>query len=576
MSEQTPNPNITENNEPLFPPHYLLILAGVGFLVTVIVYLTQPTFSVIGYGGLALTVLALIGWAVLAPDQLKAILTGRTARFGGTSVLVTIVFLVALIAIYVVVRGRVWRLDLTETNQFSLTDASREAIRGIGADPTTPPIKLLAFYGAGQAGRRDQDTVLFDDYQTTSNGKITYEFIDPVREPLQAETYEVTRPGVIVVVALDEAGEPDVDNAETVNSVLQDEMTNAILRVAASGEFRAFFLQVDEGVPLSQMSVVNSFLTDQFDWTTQEVSMFDFTGPQAELTLDDPAVDGQVLIIPGGTTALNDDELQFVTDYVDNGGDLVVLAAASIGEENTSLATAENLSNYLFENFGVRFNNDVVVDLTQSVQDQPWSPIATDLPGQDIMGMLTGGFPPGSLMVFELPHSLDISPTLPTDVTVTTLANSGENSYAKEDVNVLLEDNGYVQADTDRVGPFALAAAAENATTGARVVLYGSPSVFLDDWMAQRVVNTFAGASSLVWATQFDEFAQQVTVDPTQNEQDAPVFADQQQIRNINFITVILLPFGILAIGVLVWWFNRERGPAPVTRERGEASAAGD
>jgi hypothetical protein len=322
--------------------------------------------------------------------------------------------------------------------------------------------------------------------------------------------------------------------------------------------------------------VVNDFLTNQFDWTTQEVSMFDFTGPQSELSLDDPAVDGQVLIIPGGTTPLNEDELQFVTDYVDNGGDLVILAAASIGEENTSLATDENLSNYLYENFGVRFNNDVVLDLTQSVQDQPWVPIATDLQGQDITGLLTGSFPPGSLMVFELPHSLDISPTTPADVTLTTLASSGENSYAKDDVNVLLEDNGYVQADTDRTGPFVLATAAENIATGARVILYSSPSVFLDDWIGQRIVNPFAGASSLVWATHFDDFFNQVTVDPTQNEQDTPIFADQQQIRNINFITVILLPFGILAVGVLVWWFNRERAPAPVTRERGEASAAGD
>lgn len=576
MSVETPNPHINENEEPLFPPHYLLILAGIGFLVALVVYLTQPTFSVVGWGGLALTVLSLLGWGLLAPDQVKAVLTGRTARFGGTSILVTVVFLVALIAIYVIVRQQGWRVDLTERNQFSLTEASREAIAGIGADPTTPPIKLLAFYGANQAGRRDQDTVLLEDYQATSNGKITYEFIDPVRDPLQAEQYNVTRPGVIVVVALNEAGEPDVENAETVNTFLQDEMTNAILRVAASGDFRAYFLRVDEGIPLSEMSVVNDFLTDQFDWTTKEVTMFDFTGPQSELDLDDPAVDGQVLVIPGGTTALNDEEFQFVTDYVDKGGDLVILAAASIGEENTSLATAENLSNYLYENFGVRFHNDVVLDLTQSVQDQPWSPIVTDLQGQEITGMLTGSFPPGSLMVFELPHSLDIAPTLPANVTVTTLASSGESSYAKENVNVLLEDNGYVEAETDRQGPFPLAAAAENTETGARVVLFGSPSIFLDSWLGQRVVNTFAGTSSLVWATHFDEFARQVSVDPTQNEQDTPIFADQQTIRNINFLTVILLPFGVLALGALVWWFGRERGAAPAARERGEATAAGD
>ena len=37
---------------------------------------------------------------------------------------------------------------------------------------------------------------------------------------------------------------------------------------------------------------------------------------------------------------------------------------------------------------------------------------------------------------------------------------------------------------------------------------------------------------------------------------------DAQMLRTINFITVILLPFGMLALGVLVWWNNRERGRA--------------
>jgi hypothetical protein len=50
------------------------------------------------------------------------------------------------------------------------------------------------------------------------------------------------------------------------------------------------------------------------------------------------------------------------------------------------------------------------------------------------------------------------------------------------------------------------------------------------------------------------------------NAQDAPVTTDQQTIRNINFVTVLLLPFGVLGIGVLVWWFSRERGSVRVER----------
>ncbi len=576
MSEQTPNMNDMEQ-EPLFPPHYLLILAGVGFVAALFVYLTQPQFNVFGWGGLAIAVLSLIGWTLLAPDQLKAILTGRTARFGGTTVLVTVVFLVALIAIYVVVRQQGWRVDLTESNEFSLTEQSRQAIAGIGADPTTPPIQLLAFYGATQAGRRDQDTVLLEDYQTTSNGKITYEFIDPVRDPLRAEQYSVTRSGVIVVVAQNEAGEPDIENAETVNSLIQDTLTNAILRVAASGDFRGYVLSVTDGLQLvdtsgAGMSTLNDVLTDRFGWTTQQVAFFELTGDQSEIDLNDAAADGIVLVIPGGSDPLTDTEMEFVAEYVDNGGDLVILAAPSIGEENTSLATADNLSTYLWDNFGVRFRNDVVLDRTLALQT-PLAPVAIDF---DAEHYITSGMSQGSGMIFEIPHSIEIAPTMPENVTASTLASSGPDSYSKSDINALLESGDVTQTDEDPRGPFPLAVAAENTESGARVVLFGSTSIAANGYLGSGVVNLDTALRSFAWATHFNDFFNEVTIVSDPSAQDTPVFADQQTIRNINFITVILLPFGVLALGALVWWFGRERGAAPVTRERGEAAAAGD
>src|SRR5262249_55883055 len=153
---------------------------------------------------LGLMVLALIGWAVMAPAEAKAVLTGRTARFGGTSILVTIIFLLALIGIYSVVNAQNWKIDLTQTNQFTLNDEGKSAIAGIGADPSVPKLKIVAFFGASQASTRDQDTVLFDNYKSVSNGKIDYEFIDPDRNPQIASQYKANRSGEVAVVRLGE------------------------------------------------------------------------------------------------------------------------------------------------------------------------------------------------------------------------------------------------------------------------------------------------------------------------------------------------------------------------------------
>lgn len=548
--------DIEMEQEPFIPPHYLLLLSVLGFIVAGIVAFTQPTFSVVGYGGLAFGFLALLAWILLAPQQAKAVVTGRTAQFGGTSLLVTLIVLVALIAIYTLVRNQNWQLDLTESDAFSLTPESEQAVAGIGIDPNVPPVRLIAFYGAAQAGLRDQNSVLFDDYQQTSGGKITYEFLDLDRNPAQAELYGVTRSGQIAVAALNDAGEPDTENAVLVNFVDQGEITNAILKVAASGEFQAFFLNVQDNVS-ADMSFIKDSLVQQFDWTVEDISLLELTGPQAEYRLNDPNVDGQVLIIPGGSQPLADQELEILRQYLDAGGDLIIFAGNSFNEDFSSLATAENLNGYLFENFGVRFNDDIVLDQTLAFQ----SPLSVISPNLDATSFITtnGVIPGQGAVIFDAAHTIEVAETAPANVTVSRLAQSGIDSYATTNYQRIV-DGDFAESEADAQGPFVLAASAENAQTGARVVLYGSASVGADLFsMFQNVNNLDVAFNTLVWTTNFNNFFSQITVQQQQRPQDQPIFADAQTIRNVNFATMLLLPFGILALGAFVWWMSRER-----------------
>ena len=82
MAQQAPNPTSPMEDEPFIPPYYMLILALIGVVVAIIVAVTQPTFTVVGWGGLGITLLSLVAWVLMAPQQARAFLTGRTARFG--------------------------------------------------------------------------------------------------------------------------------------------------------------------------------------------------------------------------------------------------------------------------------------------------------------------------------------------------------------------------------------------------------------------------------------------------------------------------------------------------------------
>lgn len=560
MSEQTPNTTPeTQGEEPFIPPYYLLILTLIGLLVALGVFVTQPTFTVVGWGGLGIAGLSLVAWALMAPEQARAALTGRTARFGGTSLLVTIVVIVALIAIYVLIRQQNWRVDLTERDSFSLTEQARQAVIGIGADPETPPIRLLAFYDSTQAGRRDQDTLLLEDYATTSAGKISYEFIDPNRNPALAQQYNVTRPGQIVVVALNDDGTPDIENAETVSFLTQDQLTNAVLRVAASGDFRAYFLTVDNGFSIentdqSGMSTIRDVLVNQLDWTAQQVTSFQLLAPESDINLLDPTADATLLVIAGGSKPLSEAEIAFIRNYLDNGGNLIVFAGVNLTGDYVSLATDEAFNTMLQETVGLRFVNNIVLDPSLSIQS-PTIPVAVDLDTTSFI--TTNGITAQSGLVFELPHSIEVTPK--EGITTVELARTTENAYAKTDYAAVIGGN-LTQAEDDPQGPFVLAASAENPANGARVVLFGSASVPINAFaFSSNIANLNVSLNSLIWATNFNDFFTQITVQSPQRPQDTPIFVDQQTAALVNLLTIFVLPFGVLFIGAVVWWNSRPR-----------------
>ena len=79
MTAQAPNPNLSEQ-EPFIPPFYMLVLAAIGLVIAIVVAFTQPTFTVVGWGGLGLALVSIIVWGFMAPDQVRSLVTGRTAR----------------------------------------------------------------------------------------------------------------------------------------------------------------------------------------------------------------------------------------------------------------------------------------------------------------------------------------------------------------------------------------------------------------------------------------------------------------------------------------------------------------
>ena len=545
--------NQSSTQQPIIPPFILIGLAGVGLLVAFTSLLVSGALGIVGWAALGVGALALVALVVLAPQTVLSAFTGRNFRFGGTSILVTVVLIGALIAGYVIIANFEVVWDVTGNDEFKLNAQAQAAITALGADPNVQAIELIAFYDSSLRGEQERRELLLQDYVNYSNNKVTYRLEDPNRNPALAQFYTAVNGDIVVQLAGNEDA-AGVEKVQTAFGFDQNQITNAILSIASSGDFRAYFLNIDSAVSSEDTeglgaSEVSTILSDRLRWTVNEVSSIDLLSTGSEFELLDETADGEVLVVIGGNRELREEEVQLITNYVNEGGHLVLMASPDI--DGVALASTASLNDWLKQNLGLSFSADVVIDSTQNFQS-PFLPAITDL---DADQYITSNMAANNgALVLQLPRQIIIEPTLPEGVTVTAIARSSEGSYLKPVSSLLAEDID--KTDETVEGPFVVMAVAENSNTGSRVVLVGSQDLATNQF---GTINLDVSLSTVIWATNYQAFFESLPrVAPDDFNQDIPIVATNDVINRINFVNLFALPFGILFIVGFVWWNRRK------------------
>ena len=551
----------TSSSEPIIPPTILLIAAAVGLTVAAGSAFINQELGFAGFAGLIIALFSMIFWAVMNPQAVRNIFKGRFLQFGGTAGIVTLVLAVALVLIYVLVRQAGLRVDLSQNSNFSLNEQGQQVVTLLGQDPTTPKIKITTFFGAAQARNRDLAAVLLDDIQTQSNGRITYEFVDPDREPLTAERFQAET-GQSAVSLLKEDGTPDLENTKLVSSLDQQTLLDALISASAKGDFRAYFLKTDTRISTadsgaSGASIFATELTDKYKWKVEEVTPLDVQSGNVDINAPS---DGRVLVIPGGLDALPDDQAKVITDYLSAGGSALLFADFNVQGE-TDLVTSPNLNGYLEENFGFRINNDLVLDQKNALPQDSTTMVVGNF---GTTGLTTGYTSEVNGLLMRLAHSITISSALPQGVTVTPIVSSNDGSYIKANLDFTAPTApNLAPTIDDQKGVFVLGVQAENANTGAKIVVFTTPSLIFNGFFQYETAggrNFDLARRSLFWAAGYENFAANIASLPsTQSAQELPIIATDEQLGTINFLSVIGVPLGVLFVGIAAWWLRRER-----------------
>ncbi len=465
--------------------------------------------------GLALGAVLLLAAALGRPAEVRRALTGRQARYGSNALAMSLIVLAILALVNFLANRHHARWDLTSAKQYSLSGQTIQILKDL-----KEPIKVTAFFSpadSSQATFKD----LFAEYMYHTD-KLSLEIVDPDQKPAVARQYGITSYGTIVF----ERGARRQDTFGTD----EQSITSAILKVSRDEQKGVYFItghkeRDPEGYNDDGFSAIKSLL---------EKNNYKVGTLNLAMTSTIPS-DAAALVIAGPQAAYAEGERKTLSTYLDGGGKLMVLLDPAVGAD----------LNGVLEPYGVRFRNDLVVDLYSSFFGDPLTPLTARYPYSMITKDMTG-----LTSFFPYARSIERLGTAPEGVTIVDLITTSDRSWGETNLA-----QRQVQQDADDTpGPLTLAAQVQKGDT--RLVLVGD-----SDFAANSVLNSVRGAfgnadlfiNAVNWLAEEESL---IAIGPKSPDV-RTVFLTPAQMRLILYTSALVLPAMVLVIGLVVWWRRR-------------------
>lgn len=473
-------------------------------------------------------------------NQIYGFSQTRQAKYGANAVILSLsVIGVVILANYLAHRHDV-EFDLTENKSFSLSDQTVQILQDLKED-----VKVTAFYRQTNAQRQELLNRL-ESYRKKSNGKLSFEIVDPDAQPLITMQYGIRSPGTVVV----EQGEARKD----IMSHDEEQITSALISITRSEKPKIYFLsghneldpeQFDQRYGLSNMKT-------RLEKENYEVAKLLF--PQSNYKVPE---DAEALVIAGPESPLNSAERQAIREYVEKRqGNLMLMTQTRF---DTGLEAWLNT-------LGVRVGSDLLIDRGQNIQGDVTIPAFTNFAFHPITKDL------GRSIVFTpLTRTVTLDEELPENVQGTELLSSTPNSWAETN----LTENSLIQQDPgDRPGPLSAAVAVtlkadekkpanteeeqsdeakKEEPAESRILVVGTHLFATNFYTAAPTGNSDFFLNAMAWLAE-EESLISIRSKPTENR--SLQLTNGQQ--NMAFmLSVVVFPVLFLVLGAGVWFVRR-------------------
>jgi ABC-type uncharacterized transport system involved in gliding motility auxiliary subunit len=501
--------------------------------------------------------------AVLRWDTVGGAIGVRQLRYGGNTFVLVLVVLGILGALNYLAFRHNKRVDLTEGGRHSLSDQTRKVVSGLSED-----VKIT-YFGRSPELLRGRERLR--DYEALS-GRLEVEYVDPVKDPIKAQSFGVRPPYPVVFI---DRG----DRRERITNDSEQDLTNALIKVFRDETKTVCFVE-GEGERDSEdfsergFSAVKEALGES-QYETKTIT------PIRDSSVPD---DCTVVVVAGPESDLLPPVVDALDAYVTAGGGLLVMVEPPFEGSQTNLEA-------MLADWDIETGKDVVLDVSgvgKLFGTGALAPLALSYPYHEI----TKDF--RLTTAFATARRVEAGSGGREGVVAQNLAETAPQAWAETDLSL---NEPQPDEGVDQLGPISLAAVATvpapkadaddtedsaepdvaaEATEDAdeadaaadgteaeeadptpdpregRVVAFGDADFASNGYLSFEG-NRDLLLNSVAWLA---EDADLISVRPKEPE-DQRVFLTQLQQGNMLAVALILLPGIFVIAGVATWWRRR-------------------
>jgi ABC-type uncharacterized transport system involved in gliding motility auxiliary subunit len=509
-----------------------LYLAGLAVLAALFIFVVQREWNLAVQVCLGLALVGLASYALLDPAHVRRVFTGRQARYGSNALVLTAAFIgiivVANYLVYQLAGQHPLRWDISQDKKYTLAEESLKTLEGLNGEVTAQ-----AFFTT-DIPRTETETLL-EQYRSNSAGKFSYQFIDPVSNPVAAEQAGIANNGSIVL-QMD-------DRRQIIYPPTEPGITSGLVRLLNPQEQKVYFLTGHgehdlEATGDSSYALVKRMLESK-NYIVEQLSL---------LNAQAVPVDARLVVIAGPKQPLAENEAALLIDYLENGGGLVLMQDPQ--PQTQSRDQSDVLVEYLQDTWGIELGNDIVVDPNSG--QSPTFAIGVEYGSSPITESLRGYY-----TVLPITRSVSVGGA-PSAYSKAVLVLTAEQAWAETDLVGIQEDPPQVEYDPDQDvgGPVPLAASGENFQTDARVVVIGD-----SDFVANANFTVYANSDFFANVVDWTARQEQIISLTPRSQTQRLILPPQKTALNLVFLgTVIILPGIVLAAGIAVFLQRRKKG----------------